>query len=140
LFHLVHPDLQLGLVGEAHKVVDANDLASAHGSGSLDVFATPAMVALMENAAASAVQALLSPGMITVGTRVDVRHLAATPAGVAVRARAELVQIEGSRLVFHVEASDPAGPIGEDSHERTIVDAARLLARARAKIVTSEQP
>jgi len=127
-------DLAPGLVGEARTVVDASNLASTFGSGSIDVFATPALVALMENASRLAVEALLPAGAITVGTRVDVRHLAATARGEEIRARAELMEVDGRRLVFRVEAFDPVERVGEGTHERMIVDTARLLARARAKI------
>jgi fluoroacetyl-CoA thioesterase len=130
---LVESELQLGLIGEAHVAVDATNLASAFGSGSVDVFATPAMIALMENAARACVDRLLPAGSISVGTRIDVRHLAATPPGVEVDARAELIEVDGRRLVFRVTASDPTETIGEGTHERTIVDAARLLSRASLK-------
>jgi predicted thioesterase len=125
--------VQPGLVGEARTVVSDANLASAFGSGAIDVFATPAMIALMEGAASRAVQSSLPSGSITVGTRVDIRHLAATPLGLEVRARAELVEIDGRRLVFKVEAFDPNEKIGEGTHERAIVDTERLLARARSK-------
>jgi fluoroacetyl-CoA thioesterase len=126
-------ELALGQTGEARITVDETNVASSFGSGLIAVFATPAMVALMENAASRAVQPTLGEGQITVGTRVDVRHLAATPAGLEVRAQAELIEIDGRRLVFRVEAFDPAEKIGEGIHERAIVDAARLLSRARGK-------
>jgi predicted thioesterase len=125
--------VQPGLVGELTSVVSATQLASALGSGAVEVFATPAMIALMEGAAVRAVQPALPPGATSVGTRVDVRHLAATPAGVEVRARAELVEVDGRRLVFRVECFDPHEKIGEGTHERAIVDPERLVARARAK-------
>jgi predicted thioesterase len=130
---LVMSNLEPGLMGEARATVHASNLASSLGSGSVDVFATPAMVALMERAARAAVEALLPDGSVTVGTRVDVRHQAATPPGVEVRARAELIEVDGRRLIFRVEAFDPSEKIGEGTHERTIVDAGRLLARAQAK-------
>ena len=126
--------LAVGLVGELSTTVDRSNLASAVGSGGLDVFSTPSLVALMENAARSAVDPLLDPGLVTVGVRVDVRHLAVTPLGGQVRARAELVEIDGRRLVFHVEAFDAQERIGEGTHERAIVDPRRLLARAQAKL------
>jgi fluoroacetyl-CoA thioesterase len=126
-------ELQPGLVGEAQTVVDSHNVASAYGSGSIDVFATPAMIALMENAARACVDQHLPQGSVSVGTRVDVRHLAATPMGAPVTARAELVEVDGRRLVFRVTASDPAETIGDGTHERAIVDAARLVARASAK-------
>jgi fluoroacetyl-CoA thioesterase len=126
-------EVQPGLVGEAQTVVDSHNVASAYGSGSIDVFATPAMIALMENAARACVDQHLPQGSISVGTRVDVRHLAATPVGAPITARAELIEVDGRRLVFRVTASDPAETIGDGTHERAIVDAARLVARAKAK-------
>lgn len=125
--------LQPGLVGEAHSTVDASNVASAVGSGGLDVFSTPSMIALMENAARSAVESVLAPDQTTVGVHVHVRHLAATPAGDQVRARAELIELDGRRLIFRVEAFDTHEKIGEGTHERMVVDPARLLARAKAK-------
>jgi predicted thioesterase len=122
-----------GLVGEVATTVDRSNVASAVGSGGMDVFATPSMIALMENAAQSAVKALLSADQTTVGVRVDVRHLAATAIGDLVRARAELEHVDGRRLVFRVEAFDSQDKIGEGTHERMVVDPARLLARAEAK-------
>jgi fluoroacetyl-CoA thioesterase len=126
-------ELRVGLVGEASTVVERANLATAFGSGAIDVFATPALVALMEQAASLAVEPTLAEGMITVGTRVDVRHLAATSAGDTVRARAELVEIDRRRLVFRVEAHDSAEQVGAGTHERMIVDRQRLLERAHAK-------
>lgn len=126
-------ELTPGLVGEAEIVVKQSDLASAIGSGRLDVFATPAMLGLVELAAVNAVDHLLPEGSTTVGTRLDVRHLAPSPLGIAVRARAELLAVDGRRLSFTVEAFDAVEKIGEGTHERAVVDAARLLARAAAK-------
>jgi predicted thioesterase len=125
--------LEPGLVGECAATVDGSNVASALGSGGLEVFSTPSMIALMENAARSAVEPLLPASETTVGVRVDVRHLAASPAGAMVRARAELTEVDGRRLVFHVEAFDAHEKIGEGTHERMVVDPARLLARAQAK-------
>jgi len=125
--------LTVGLVGEATATVGDANLASAVGSGGLAVFSTPSLVALMENAARSAVEPLLPADQTTVGVRVDVRHLAASPPGEHVRARAELVEVDGRRLVFRVEAFDSHEKIGEGNHERMVVDPARLLARAMAK-------
>jgi predicted thioesterase len=125
--------LTVGLVGEASTTVNAPLLASTVGSGGLEVFSTPSLVALMENAACQAVHPLLPAEQTTVGVRIDVQHLAATPLGAQVRARAEVTQIEGRRLVFHVTAFDEQEKIGEGTHERMVVDPARLLARANAK-------
>jgi len=126
-------ELQPGLIGEVERVVGPSDLASAIGSGRLDVFGTPAMLGLIELAAVNAVDHLLPEGSTTVGTRLDVRHLAPSPLGIAVRARAELTAVDGRRLTFTVEAFDAVEKIGEGAHERAVVDGARLLARAEAK-------
>ncbi len=123
-----------GLVGELTASVDHSMLASSIGSGGLDVFSTPSLIALMEHAARNAVEHLLPADQLTVGVRVDVRHLAATPLGAPVSARAELIEVAGRRLVFRVEAFDPQEIIGEGTHERAIVEPARLLARAAAKL------
>jgi fluoroacetyl-CoA thioesterase len=126
-------ELQPGLVGEARATVGSGDLASAIGSGRLDVYGTPAMLGLIELAAVNAVDLLLPEGSTTVGTRLDVQHLAPSPLGIEVRARAELVSVDGRRLSFKVEAFDAVDKIGEGTHDRAVVDASRLLARAKAK-------
>ena len=125
--------LAVGLVGESATTVDVVKLASTLGSGGLEVFSTPSLIALMENAARCAVEPLLPADRSTVGVRVDVRHLAPSPPGDQVRARAELIEVDGRRLVFLVEAFDSHEKIGEGTHERMVVDPARLLARAQAK-------
>src|SRR5579871_576887 len=130
--------LELGQTGEVTARVEAHLLASAVGSGSLHVLSTPWLVALLERAACAAVEARLDDAtQTTVGVRIDVRHLAPTPAGADVRARAELIELDGRRLVFHVEAFDATERIGEGTHERAVVDAQRLQARADAKRPTS---
>ena len=126
--------LEVGLVGEVVQLVEAHMLASALGSGSVAVFSTPSLVALVEAAAVKAVGARLPSDQTTVGVRIDIRHLAATPPGVEVRARAELIEVDGRRLVFRVEAFDTHDRIGEGTHERAVVDPQRLLARANAKL------
>lgn len=125
--------LEPGLVGEARTMVDETNLASAYAPGAVDLYATPAMVGLMEHAAIEAIEDLLPEGSVTVGTHLDVRHLAATPPGLEVRARAELIDVEGRRLRFRVEAFDPAEKIGEGTHERFVVELARLVGRAAGK-------
>jgi len=126
-------EIKAGLVGEAIAVVTIAELASALGSGRLDVYGTPAMLGLIERAAVNAVDHLLPVESTTVGTRLDVHHLAPSPLGIQVRARAELVRVEGRTLSFTVEAFDAVDKIGEGTHERAIVDAERLLRRASAK-------
>lgn len=121
--------LAVGMRGEATQGVGEEHTAAALGAGGVRVFATPLMINLMENAAWRAVQPALEPGETTVGTLVNIRHLAATPVGAAVTATAELVEIDGRRLVFRVEARDDRQLVGEGIHERTRVLLERFLAR-----------
>jgi len=121
--------LTVGMRGEATLVVGKEHLAEAFGAGGVPVFGTPMMIGLMENAAWQVVQPELEPGETTVGTLVNVRHLAATPPGMRVTATAELVEIDGRRLIFHVEARDERQLIGEGTHERARVLLERFLAR-----------
>jgi predicted thioesterase len=126
--------LEVGHTGEVQLTVAPTMLASAVGSGSLQVLSTPWLVVLMERAACAAVDDRLGDAtQTTVGTRLDVRHLAPTPLDAQVRARAELVEVDGRRLVFRVEAFDTHERIGEGTHERAIVNVDRLQARADAK-------
>ncbi len=118
-----------GLTHTAHTKVDESNVAATMGSGDLDVFATPAMIALMENAAAGAVAAELPEGSTTVGTKVDIAHNRATGLGDEVSATAVLQEIDGRRLIFRVTASDSKGVIGEGTHERVIVDRERFMAK-----------
>lgn len=114
--------LQTGIKGEKSVVVEAANSAKVMKSGTLDVFATPAMVALMEQAAYTSVQDELEEGQGTVGTRMDVSHISATPLGQTVTAKSELTAIDRRKLTFLVEAYDEKGKIGEGTHERFIVD------------------
>ena len=123
--------LKPGMRGEAQTVVTHENTAAAVGAGGAEVFGTPMMIALMENAAWQAVANEIEEGFVTVGTVVNVQHLAATPLGQRVRATAELITIEGKRLVFHVEAHDEQQKIGEGIHERFIVNLERFLARTK---------
>ncbi len=122
-----------GLTGEIEAVVTEADTADRWGSGLVPVFGTPALVGLMEGAAVQALAGRLPPGQTSVGGRIDVRHLAATPVGMRVRARAVLLEVAGRRLTFRVEAWDEIERIGEASHERFVVDEAQFVARAQAK-------
>jgi len=124
--------LSPGLTGEVETVVVHENTAAAVGAGGVEVFGTPMMIALMENAAWKAVAEQLEPGYVTVGTVVNIRHLAATPLGQKVRASAELTEVDGRRLVFHVEAYDEKQKIGEGQHERFIVHLERFLDRMNA--------
>lgn len=121
--------LTTGMKGEAVTTVVHENTAAAVGAGGVEVFGTPMMVALMENAAWQAVIAALDEGQVTVGTTVNIRHLAATPIGQQVRATAELIQIDDRRLLFNVEAYDERQKIGDGQHERYIVYLDRFLSR-----------
>lgn len=123
-----------GLIGEARSVVTDQDTAAHLGSGTVPVFGTPALVGLMEAAAVQALADFLPAGQTSVGAGIDVRHLAPTPVGMHVRARAELVGTEGRRLSFRIEAWDEVERIGEATHERMIIDAERFVTRASAKV------
>ena len=107
--------------------------AVAYGNTVVNVYASPAMIGLMEKAALTSVLPYLGEGMTTVGTRFEVKHLAATPVGLSVTARSTLVEIEGKRLLFEVEAWDDTEQIGKGIHERFIVKLEGFLKRARGK-------
>ena len=123
----------IGMKGRAETQVVPENTAAAVGSGLVPVFATPYMIALMENAAVNAVQSALDSGQGTVGTRLDVTHDAATPVGIKVWAEAEVTAVEGKKLTFSVQAFDEAGPIGGGTHERFIIAVDRFLVKAEAK-------
>jgi predicted thioesterase len=125
--------LKPGLGAEKTETVTGENTAEARGSGGLPVYATPAMIALMEGAAVAAVQDWLPRGFSTVGTELNVKHLSASPLGMEIRALAELVEIDGRRLRFKVEARDQAGRIGEGFHERFVVENERFLKKTREK-------
>ncbi len=126
--------LEIGITLKKDFTVSKESTAAALGSGDLDVYATPSMISLMELTARCAVGNALEEGMTTVGTLVNISHLAATPVGMRVTCQATLVEIDGRRLVFKVEASDEKGLIGQGTHERFIVDAAKFQAKANAKL------
>lgn len=121
--------IEKGLKYTSSVIVEKNNCASAVGSGGLDVFATPSMVALMENAAMNAVAPYLPEGSTTVGSEINVVHNRPTGIGTTVYATAELLSIEGRKLVFKVRAEDSAGAIGEGGHVRYIVDVERFLSK-----------
>lgn len=120
--------MNTGIKGTSTVMCDENNCALNMGSGTLEVFATPAMVALMEKAAWECVQPYLEDGQGTVGTLMNVKHLSATPLGDTVTAEAVLTEIDGRKLVFEVRASDSVGIIGEGEHERFIVGNERFMA------------
>ncbi|MDR2095537.1 MAG: thioesterase family protein [Treponema sp.] len=122
-----------GLKGEKQEAVTEQNTATAWGSGNLPVYATPAMIALLEGACVAAVTELIPDGYSTVGTRVDISHTAPTPRGMTVRAVGELLEVDGRRLSFRVEVSDGAGRIGEGRHERFIVEKEKFIKKAEGK-------
>ena len=126
--------LEAGIKGRQEVMVIKENCACAQGSGLLEVFATPAMIALMEQTAWMSIASLLSEGEGTVGTKLDVSHLAATPVGMKVWCESELKEVDGRRLVFHVEAFDEKGKIGEGEHERFIIQNEKFMKKAQAKL------
>lgn len=122
------------ITGVASAVVTAANTAQALGSGSVPVYATPALTALLEQAAVAALAAHLPPGTTTVGVRIDVQHQAATPVGLAVHAQATLRSQEGRQLTFDIVAHDDVERIAEAVHQRVLVDQERFLARVNSKV------
>ena len=128
-------ELTKGIIGKKELTVTMDKTAAAVGSGLLDVFATPQMIALMEATASESVAPHLDEGSTSVGTLVNVSHVAATPVGMTVRCESELIEFEGRKLVFTVKAYDECGLIGEGSHERFIVFSEKFMAKTNAKLV-----
>ena len=126
--------MKVGIKNQIKKTVVEELTAKVMGSGRLDVFATAAMVAMMEEAAHTSVEAELEEGQGTVGTSMTVSHLAATPVGMEVTCESELVEVDGRKLVFEIKAMDEAGLIGEARHERFIIENEKFLAKTNAKL------
>ena len=114
--------LEVGIKGKDTVKVVYENTATAVGSGVLEVFATPMMIALMEKTACNSVIPYLDEGDGSVGTELNVKHVAATPIGMTVTCESELIEVDGRRLVFKVEAYDEVGLIGKGTHERFIVN------------------
>lgn len=129
----LHP----GLEGHAELLVGEEHTAPRIGSGRVRVLATPVMINLMEAAALDAAENLIPAGHQSLGTHLDVRHVAATPVGMRVRATARLVSVEGRTLQFRVEAHDEKDLIGDGSHQRLVVNVARFDQRVQAKLERS---
>jgi len=132
------PQIQPGLESEIDSVVTAEHTALHLGSGRVAVLATPHMIRLMETAAVQAVDPLLPDGYCTVGVQAEVNHLAATPVGMKVHVTARLVAVDGRRLTFDVTATDECEVVGQGSHQRVIVEAARFRQRVAAKLAAPE--
>lgn len=126
-------NLNIGASFTTETIVKNEDTAVEYGSGGVTVYATPAMIAAMENAAMSAINRHLDEGYTTVGTKVDIKHIGATPVGMRVSTKAELTQIDGNRLTFIVEAYDEVEKIGEGTHERYIVNLEKFINKVNKK-------
>lgn len=125
--------LDIGLKGSQTEIVTKDKTAEAMGSGGLPVYATPAMIALMEKTAMLSVEKELDEGCGTVGTKLEIEHVAATVLGKEITCESELIEIDRRRLVFLVTAYDNAGVIGIGKHERFIIDCAKFMEKASSK-------
>lgn len=125
--------MEIGIKGTKEIIVNHALTALKMGSGDLEVYATPALIALMEGTAAGSIKGKLEEGQTSVGTRIEIKHLAATPVGMKVCCSSELIETDGRRVVFKVTAYDEKEKIGEGVHERFIVEGARFQAKANSK-------
>ena len=119
--------IQSGIENQMEITVGQKDTANSYGSGLIDVFATPAMIALMENTAQSSLKQLLPQGYISLGLEINVKHLKATPLGMKVKCESKLVQVDGKKLLFELNAWDEKGLIGTGIHTRYIVHAEEFM-------------
>lgn len=127
-------ELETGIRGRAEETVTPEMTAKHMASGGLEVYATPRMTGMMEYTAWASVQPYLPEGKGTVGTRLDISHVAASPVGAHIRYDSELIEIDRRRLVFRVEARDEFGLIGEGTHERFIIDDQKFMEKVQEKI------
>lgn len=127
-------EITIGMKGTVTTTAEREDTAYEVGSGSLLVYATPCMVALMEGAACEAIAAALPEEKTSVGTQLNISHISATPVGLEVRAEAEVIEVDGNTITFQVTAFDEAGKIGEGTHKRVVVTTQKFLDRTYAKI------
>ena len=127
-------EIIVGMKGEVSTLVEREHTAKEVGSGSLLVYATPCMVALMEGAACEAIEEALDDTRTTVGTELNIQHLSATPVGLEVRAEAVVTAVEGKVITFEVKAYDEAGEIGKGIHKRVIVPTQKFLEKAYGKL------
>jgi predicted thioesterase len=126
--------LRIGMKGTADLLVGEEHTAPRVGSGRVHVLATPVMINIIEAAALAAVEHLLPEGYQSLGTRLDIRHFAATPVGMRVRAEVEVVKVEGRAITFRVSVNDEKEPIGDGTHERMAVNVARFDVRVQEKV------
>jgi fluoroacetyl-CoA thioesterase len=131
-------EVPVGSRGRHRIVVAAEHTAPNVGSGTIAVLATPVMVNLMEAAALAAAEKFLPPGHQSLGTRLDIRHIAATPIGMLVTVTAEVMAVQGRVITFRLEAHDEKDLIGDGTHDRVVVDVARFDERVRAKFRAGE--
>lgn len=129
--------LNLGIKGAQSVTVNEERTAAYMGSGDLPVFATPAMIALIEKTASESVRPYLEMGQSTVGTHLDIAHSSATPMGITVICETELVEVDRRRLVFKVRVYDSGGDVGSGTHERFVVDSMRFMEKAELKKAAS---
>jgi len=127
-------EITVGMTGEAFNEVERADTAYEVGSGSLLVYATPCMAALMEGAACNALEGCLKEEQTTVGVELNLKHLAATPVGMEVRATAEVTAVEDRTITFAITAFDESGKIGEATHKRVIVTSQKFLDKTYSKL------
>lgn len=127
-------EITVGMTGLASTTVEREDTAYEVGSGSLLVYATPCMVALMEGAACEAIAEALPEDKTSVGTQLNIAHLSATPVGLEVRAEATVTEVDGNTITFQITAYDEAGKIGEGTHKRVVVSTQRFLDRTYSKL------
>ncbi len=134
---MTNTEIKVGMTAATDIVVGTRDTAHHVGSGKIKVLATPVMVMLLEEAALSAVEEYLAPGNQTVGTQLNISHIAATPVGMRVVAHAEVVEVVGRKIIFKVWADDEIERIGEGTHERIVVELERFDKRVDLKARTS---
>lgn len=127
-------EITVGMKGEAYTEVERSDTAAEVGSGSLLVYATPCMAALMEGAACEALEGVIPESKTSVGIELNLKHTSATPVGMEVRAVAEVTAVEGSIITFSIEAFDEAGKIGEATHKRAVVTVQKFLDKTYDKL------
>jgi predicted thioesterase len=125
--------IPVGLKNRFERVITKDMTAIAMHSGALPIFATPILIAFMEEAAQEGIRPYLEPGMASVGTLVNIEHLSPTPEGMLVWAACEVTAVEGRKVTFHVTAGDRFGLIGEGTHERFIIDVERFLKKCNDK-------
>ena len=127
-------EITVGMKGMVSTTVEREDTAAEVGSGSLLVYATPCMVALMEGAACEAISAAVPEDKTSVGIELNIKHVSATPVGMDVRAEAEVTAVEGSIITFQITAFDEAGVIGEGTHKRAVLTAQKFLDKTYSKL------